>query len=305
MCKVLLGINTKHNNETFNSLILSQKEALNSQKDGIGALVVNGSTHERFKALRDYEAVYDDILPLLPTANIVGLHSRQATTGAVTRENIHFFKHKNWVFAHNGYVLKLCTSSYGYGYPYKTQYEFTSPKGIGFTFEDEEDTHANAGEYCQKCKSIGILCQAHWEQAVKDYGGHKLTKKERKQARKAAKRKQQEFADKSDSFLFLTKLTAQDVNTQAIEAAMKQWEFTGVAFLYNVDSQKLFTLSDRNIEMHSDFKTFAILYSYAPQVISYDNRQIFGLPAYTAKDVPVYEIPKGVYEIEWKSALSA
>lgn len=108
MCKMLLGIQLNQN-ENFSKLIKAQEEPLKTQKDGVGALVID-SNHSVYKGLSNYNLVFDEVYQRLSNAKIVGIHTRQATSGEINLTNAHFFE-RNYpqsnykqFFAHNGIV---------------------------------------------------------------------------------------------------------------------------------------------------------------------------------------------------------
>ena len=105
MCKLAVFVSGPDGrNKDVRELIAYQYGDFLQEKDGMGMLAIVNGKVIRERSLKNYKDVFTKAMELYPTASLLALHSRTATVGAVSEENVHFFEHKGMYFAHNGYV---------------------------------------------------------------------------------------------------------------------------------------------------------------------------------------------------------
>lgn len=122
MCKLLIGIKLNGSEDsTFEKILRAQESSLRDQPHGIAGLRISKKNQINVaKRLDNYNPVFADIYKNLKDTKIVGIHTRQATSGLINLRNTHFFQVGDYLFAHNGIV-----SDYHMGYQGK-QFYFSS-----------------------------------------------------------------------------------------------------------------------------------------------------------------------------------
>lgn len=109
MCKLVTVI--KKNNENDDLIIKAiqaQEKVIKKEPHGIAALAINQKSNkiEVKKEMDDYDKVLDWAYSKIKSSKIVSIHSRQATSGTINKDNLHFFKADEYYLAHNGVVTK-------------------------------------------------------------------------------------------------------------------------------------------------------------------------------------------------------
>lgn len=106
MC-VIISIYQKEKDSALIDPILKaielEKEA---NSDGIGIVGLNFD-NEKIYWKRELEIKKEEIKRVLLNFDIVNIHLRQATSGGVKKDFVHFWKVGNWFFAHNGVVREF------------------------------------------------------------------------------------------------------------------------------------------------------------------------------------------------------
>lgn len=109
MCKLFVGVKRPGENAEFRQLLEAQFDGMLTQRDGIGALIIDKDGEAsvlRSVSVEDYRGIMQAVLDASDDARFIGLHTRIATTGRATLANCHFFKENGHWFAHNGMVTK-------------------------------------------------------------------------------------------------------------------------------------------------------------------------------------------------------
>jgi predicted glutamine amidotransferase len=118
MCKLITIIKQGSKNRTLNALIEMQFNALQQEPHGAGCLLIDKHGNVKVKRSFNYSHVFNYFLRHLDRAVIASIHTRLATMGSITHENIHFFRHRNKFMAHNGIVGQFASTYYEYPSPY-------------------------------------------------------------------------------------------------------------------------------------------------------------------------------------------
>lgn len=103
MC-VILSIHQKEFNKDSQKKIMANIKTFQYQNDdGVGILAFNPNKRRYFlhRSLKNENGL---IAKTLSRYKNVNLHFRHATSGKVNEDNVHFWKNKNWLFAHNGAI---------------------------------------------------------------------------------------------------------------------------------------------------------------------------------------------------------
>lgn len=113
---------------------------------------------------------------------------------------------------------------------------------------------------------------------------------------------QAEKKEKSDSLMFLEKIP-KNVSLKELEALAEQYSFKGVSCLYDKKRKKMFLLNTRDIEVHTDLKSYLIMYSYSPENELREQVYFKGLKLYgdVGEELETYKIPSGIFEFSFKA----
>lgn len=268
MCKLLIGIKLKDKDEenNFEKVLKLQENILRKEPHGVASLKIlkNDSVIVK-KALDDYSPVFDDIYKSLGSIKVVGLHTRQATSGNIDLKNTHFFEVGDYLFAHNGFVNEYSlSSSYGYNYyPNNRQGKIFIKKSFGTLTEfHNPDTEDLDSDYPIKEKSKSDMC---------------------------------------DSYQFLKNIK-KPITKSIIESEAFEKGFTGVGVIVDKRRKRIFIFSTRKIQVHTDFENYIFLYSFQPKDKIKEYKSFLGLPLYEKDNEEVltsYEIDEGVYEMRY------
>lgn len=104
MC-VILSIYQK-NKIAIDSIIEKIEDLKLKNPDGVGIVSFNKET-QNWQQNRKLEIKKTDISQILKKNDIINIHLRHTTAGETNNANIHFWKHNNWHFAHNGHIQDL------------------------------------------------------------------------------------------------------------------------------------------------------------------------------------------------------
>ena len=115
MCRLLLGIKLNgKNSPDFAKIIRLQETKLRSQPDGIATLRIDDNNKVKIsREMEEYGKALSDIYKNVGNSRIVGVHSRQATSGETNIKNTHFFEVGRYIFAHNGMVSDYDSMTFG------------------------------------------------------------------------------------------------------------------------------------------------------------------------------------------------
>ncbi len=105
MCVIISIYNNKKNNRKQEFLVenLFKFNAWNG--DGTAFYGFDTDKETKNGYMRELKTTGEDIFnDLLEKYNILHFHFRNATQGMINKNNIHFWKFKNWIMAHNGQV---------------------------------------------------------------------------------------------------------------------------------------------------------------------------------------------------------
>lgn len=100
MCVIISVIKNENDEKVLEGLRGQLAEFGNSNPDGTGLLTIkeDGSVEIR----RELEIPTNELLQAIKDNPFTSIHFRNATTGEVNNDNIHFWKIGNWAFCHNG-----------------------------------------------------------------------------------------------------------------------------------------------------------------------------------------------------------
>lgn len=310
MCKLFIGINKEKDNTEFNQYVLANAHYTKDQRDGISILTLGFDDKIKvIRQLNDYDGAIKELSKHLNGSKLVAVHTRQATTGAVTVENTHLFDIKGYYFAHNGFVMKYHSPKYG----------FASYNPYGRTnslWNDDEETLLDKigdVEDCEGCfTSKAGICKRHKRaeeleiiaEARRVEAEQKAEHKEKKQ-----EKKHKNIAyDKSDSYQFLQGLLEKVPTIENIEKEIKKTDFSGAGFLLGEKNLDGYFIAHKETYSQSDRKSFALFYSYEPRVEfvqkRYEEEKLFGVSIQNESEVklelnlPVHKVAKGTYKME-------
>ena len=105
MC-VIISIYNEAENESRKSLLADNLKSFSKQNDdGTAHFGFNANHPEKVRYVRDLKnETQEGFENILSRYNVNHFHFRSATKSKVSESNVHFWKYKNWVFAHNGIV---------------------------------------------------------------------------------------------------------------------------------------------------------------------------------------------------------
>src|SRR3990167_227559 len=228
MCKLLVGVNDKKNNKNFEEYLMAQKSEFFTEKDGIGALVMDFEGNIQVKRvldIKDYWKVFEMVSSNLANTKLVSIHSRTATSGLVNKDNVHFFEDKGYYFAHNGFVK-----------------DFKRSEGAGLSLSWASTFLPYDLKVCKGCDSAKFgVCRKH----------------------KKAIEKEEKDNPVCDSLQFLQKLDKPIKDINYLDKEMELKQFFGLGFLLGDKLKDAWLLVDKEItaQVGEDFTMF---YSYEP-----------------------------------------
>jgi len=282
MCKLILGLQYKES-PIVSKIIKSQIADLNRENDGCAGMAIGLDDKSYIeKRLTAYNEVYDFIIDNLDAVKMFGIHTRTKSTGSKTLENCHFYEFKNRIFAHNGIV---------------SEFSGWNKKNGSFDFKkntddvrDFEDGYWMNGEYYNKDGKM-----------VKENEIDTKESKEDKKSKEIVKIEKEDNSDKTDSRLFLENMP-KEITRNSLTKYSFEKGFSGVAVLIEKDKKKAWLLAGRDVDVHTDFESFIMFYSYSPEDKIKNTKKFMGFDLVCdddEKELTRYTMEKGIYEIDY------
>lgn len=287
MCNLLVAVSKTKDNKNFIETITSQFPTMRSQKNGIGAFVVtHDNTFHLFREFSDYDIVFDKVEELLPTARLVGLHTRISTGGKLGIENVHFFEHDNVILAHNGIIHGYTKSTYRQSYWDKKDDD--APMVVLDSKAKrtvEEQVLFDESLVCEGCLSSKAgTCKRHIKKA------QDLIKKQEAKALEPHKAPLwgtepsdddcPAFPDNPcDSLEFLRDLE-KPVTCAGIDNLIHEKDASGMIMVFDKNTKKAFVSIRKECYAISDKETFSVMFSFTPDTEFKDIKwkYMFGVP---------------------------
>ena len=337
MCKLLVAVKLNDEPcEEYQRVLEVQLADFATQKDGVAVLTMDQQDQISVtRGLGDYRAAFTEFRRNIQTSRVIGLHTRIGTRGSTSIPNTHFFEHKDAFFAHNGFVSEYAgfgkTPAWsGYRGNKEPKVETLSFKELDGEQEVDEarvkqsyDAVTKRIELCNVCYDCDRPCQLHANDSVMllaldellekgSYGKVKLKtaalvpvpeKTEFHQETKKEKKKHAWFDDRTDSEQFFASLP-RPFTTEGIAKHIDDKGLTGVATIVDARTKKIWLMATRDIKVQTDFKNYAIFYSFKPEENLPNYRDVLGLPIQVGDDVeiPSYDLEEGVYEVSYDFA---
>lgn len=277
MCKLATIVKSEGANEEAETLLRLQFAELRTQKDGCAGLTIGFDNKVRvYRELTDYDKVFQSVLADLPTSKLVSIHTRIGTSGEKELTNVHFFKPKDWYFAHNGFVQKYHTKSIGYLPWGKTEddYEYLDddmpPPDFGSTKPISFGNALNEMVNCRGCYTAKKgYCKKH-ASLVDEIKEQEIAreKKNRKKTKTLNLTKAKIVVDSKkfcDSYQFVENMPT-EVNEESILKHCRATDFSGMGILVSEDGTKVYLIIAKECFSVSDNKTFAGYFSYNPEM---------------------------------------
>lgn len=212
MCKLVVANKKEGENKPLREFLRAQLPLMNAEKDGAGCLIVGKDGKARVMRSFAYEEVYKFLGNNLDDAVLFGLHTRTATAGSISEDNIHFFGKDGRYMAHNGIV------------------EGYAPMGFAPTASRQTPLHS--WKNCQGCLTAKRgYCRRHERDLVDWYDGYRPPQ-----------------SGKSDTLQFLEGLPPElSEQTLAEYAASKR--FWGFGFLYDENTATPYLLIKKPVKV--------------------------------------------------------
>ncbi len=322
MCKLIVGIKQDNSElETIKKAVSIQRDDLYKEKDGMAAFILDKDNNiTTCKDLDDYDKVLRWFYKNLPIAKVFGLHTRTATDGTVTEDNIHYFKHRKVYFAHNG-IISECSTPYSskYNANYQSKYiddsagfvnsykkdnviDYSSFEGRNGGLFDDDDLPEGCENWTEKEWRDYYSTQDEWEEYSEDEKAaiEMIESDYQREKNKKKNKHKEKNKDKSDSFIFVDKIQ-KPITVDSLFEDMDRLDFNGVAHLTCTKENKMFLMASRNIEAHTDFKSYVLAYSYIPECDIPCITSMFNLDIEDDSSVTKlkrYTISPGIYEID-------
>lgn len=166
MCKLVTIIKKNNDNdELIIKAVAAQEKVIRKEPHGIAALAINKDTDkvEVKKDMDNYDKVLDWAYSKVKNSKVVSIHSRQATSGVINKDNLHFFKADEYYLAHNGVVSK-CSDKWETLGSHKGYFSKGYPKGYGKLYEgnlliedddkSKEDKEVSKDKMCDSYKFL-------------------------------------------------------------------------------------------------------------------------------------------------------
>lgn len=306
MCKLMLGIaTTPEGQKTMRDIMALYRRAMKEEKDGIALAwqEADGIKSLRRLSLSAYDEVMDKIRDL--KSNFIALHSRTATIGALSLDNVHFFDNGYWTMAHNGTLSALrggsegtTTGAYPAHSPYCVCLLCAAKKKAPPENELSDIQLANAETFdCDGCLNAKRgVCKRHKDDAraltlddLDTYNGSSLGF--------SASR-----TGKSDSLRFLETLP-QDLTPKDLEKKADAASFWGIAILASLDGKRKILINKKEQARIHIGDGFTIVYSFEPSKKATIQKWGYahGLPYLSENEEPipgrVFPLAGGAYEI--------
>lgn len=110
MCKLMLGINFEESKVSPNLFVVN-KSVFESEKDGTVVFDWKDFKNPKSKAFKSTSEAIDYMALQSQSKGLFGVHTRTATSGLLTEDNLHFWIKSGYSFAHNGLVVQLSGAS--------------------------------------------------------------------------------------------------------------------------------------------------------------------------------------------------
>jgi hypothetical protein len=292
MCKLIVGIQDKKNTQDFVDLLAVQEEALEKERDGIGAMAIyDDGTVKVKRSLDDYAGVFNFAIDETQRARIIAIHSRTSSQGSRDLPNVHFFNHNGVYLAHNGFVSGYAPhydypksysrewngwqKRFGYDTPYPYDYGQSHPidgrddirlEKLHSIINSCKDCAIAPDGYCfkhaktfEEIERLEALKYGTIETQLDDI----VTGKEEK---KKPTKTLVPTSVPSDTLLFLRHLP-KTLNIASLTAQMDKDLFTGMAFAYDKKTKKSFLMVRTKPTASAVIKDgeFSAFFSYVPK----------------------------------------
>lgn len=300
MCKLIIVTKKKGYSHGVDACVGSQYGTIYNEPHGYGALALANGKASQFVALaRDkYAGQYVDTINALRESTFAMIHSRYATTGAQTEDNIHSKEQdRGRHIAHNGIVSKFSGWS---GYQGVSGGKLTPAKQIDNISINKAKKqirkYSYAIEQCEVCDGMEWPCAQHMNDAIAhDFLVETVASRQSVQSKLALNEPAQRIPqEKTDSFQFLQALP-DTLNADVLAKAMKTYGFSGIACIYDSITCKAWLLATRTVYAHTD-GDYAVMYSFMP-TDPRETLEVAGIPMVASKPTTLAEIGAGVYEI--------
>jgi predicted glutamine amidotransferase len=109
--------------------------------------------------------------------------------------------------------------------------------------------------------------------------------------------------DLSDSYRFLIDLP-KPITKNVLEKAIKEKSFVGFGVLIDTKRKKIFILTTRVLEAHTDFRNYFFVYSFTPKSVVRRYKNFIGLRLFDqSKDerLKSFSIEEGIYEMKFNA----
>jgi len=270
MCKLVTITKLEGPNAEAEKLLRLQFEELKTQRDGCAGLTIDFNNRVKvYRELNDYDKVFQAVLKDLPTSKLISLHTRIGTSGGKNLENVHFFKPKDWYFAHNGFVPKYHNSP-SVGTSFQTIWE-NQPTLIEkysgdeeFTFDDQDMPVSFTSAMTDMVNCHGCYMSKRGYCRLHEGLVDEIRERETHYSKKNGK--QLKHIDKyCDSYQFVENLP-KVITEKSIIDYMATTQFNGMGLLINKNGTDAFMLIAKECFAITDHSSFAGFFSYKPEL---------------------------------------
>ena len=282
MCKLLVAIKDEaKENKKLNEVIDTQYEALKTQPDGAGAMIIYpDGTAEIKRSLKDYEGVFNFVKEKRDKAKLIAIHTRIATSGGVSDSGVHFFKDRGIAIAHNGWLQNHYVGS-AYSIYGKSQVGF---KANSLNLADNQKLLAplvaerngltKILSNCEVCfwnsfdEEHTVICKRH--ESVANRLNKLAAKAEDILSDSVHTIGNDEAPEVSsglvDTMVFL-KSIKRPLTKDKIKQAIDDKSFTGIALMYDLKRKEAFiAVEDKEVAVIKD-DGYLALFSYEPNLV--------------------------------------
>lgn len=342
MCNLAISIQRKPGNKEARKLIQGQYSKVSTQEDGIATLTFNAGkvATDRKLAKADYSDTFHKAVDAMKLSKLVAIHTRIASVGNVSDENVHFFEHNGRYFAHNGHVNKYiwrgkeekwdkttkADAERYYGADRNRHYALSAKqfkKAMKHTNSSvqvyvERDTVeerlsrlTSSVDDCKAC-GYGNACRDHEQTAGEviilealiatgSVGNVNMIPNALDTEGMKIGPATPANSEPSDSLLFLQGLP-EVLDIQALDKYAEDKEFSGVALLVDEKQRKAWIMATRQCEIHTD-GDYLNIYSFVPQKTYAEWQYVMGFPVVSSeeKKYDTGTLYPGTYEINLDS----
>lgn len=334
MCNLAIILQKDPGNEEAKRIMAGQFKGMATQPDGIASLVMSDKVAvDRAMAVTEYPGVFSRAISAMDHSRLVSVHTRIASVGNVSDENVHFFEHNGRYLAHNGHVSAYFKPKYGtYNEELKAKQSvrrFTmSAKQLKKamrnpgttelfvereTVEERMNRLSQSVEDCKLCTG-GNVCGSHDDTANEVLALENLLSNG-KLSNITLIPEVKELAmydtegsqngpvrpvtkDPSDTLQFLQDMP-DDLDIEKLAKYTDKKGFSGVGLLVDEPKKKAWIMATRRCDVHTDGK-YMIVYSFMPKKDFKEWQYVLGVPLISA-DETRYEtatLEPGIYEID-------